>query len=105
MDVNPGQIIPDMLTNANYGCTWDPSWINATHLNWYTIYCYAMGFLFSPVYDSQTQALQNLQDLLDSSNSTCWWSEGALKIMSYVDQAFTGNGYSYNLLAELAAHL
>jgi hypothetical protein len=94
-DVLPGSVIQDMLTNANYGCGWQSGWIDATHMAQYQTYCQAMGIGVSPVYDSQTQAQQNLQDLLDSSNSTCWWSEGVLKIQSYCDQPVSGNGSSY----------
>lgn len=94
-DVNPAAIIPDMLTNVNYGCSWNPSWIDATHLFEYGQYCAVMGFQFSPVYNSQTQAQQNLQDLMDASNSTCWWSDGVLKIYPFADQTVTGNGVTF----------
>lgn len=94
-DVNPAAIIPDFLCDPNHGSGWKTSWIDSAHLAQYSLYCQAIGFLFSPVYDSQTQGQQAIQDLLDSSNSTCWWSEGVLKIYPYADQAVTGNGVTF----------
>lgn len=94
-DVNPADIVQDFLTDPNHGAGWKVSWIDQTHLAQYRSYCLAMGFLFSPVYDSQTQGQQAIQDLFDSSNSTCWWSEGVLKIYPYADQFVSGNGGSF----------
>ncbi|MGB8422173.1 phage head spike fiber domain-containing protein [Paraburkholderia sp.] len=91
--IRPDLIFDDLLTNATYGLSWPSSWL-ANYGGW-AAYCGALGILFSPVFDTQTQVNQSLQDMLDSSNANCFWSEGVLKIQSYGDTPITANGYTF----------
>ncbi|WP_207000754.1 phage tail protein [Trinickia mobilis] len=92
-DVSPEQVLYDYLSNSIYGAGMKTAWFG----DWtqYNNYCFAMGLLFSPVYDSQSQAMQNVKDLLDATNSAIFWSEGLLKIVPYGDQTVTGDGTTF----------
>lgn len=94
-DVSPASVIQDFLTDPNHGVGWNPAWIEAGFLSEYATYCAALGWVCSPVFESQTEAQQAIQDMLDASNATCWWSEGVLKIAPYADQTIVGNGVTY----------
>jgi hypothetical protein len=91
--ISPDVVIADFLTNPYYGCGFKSSWLGS----WtqYANYCGAQGLFICPVVDSQTQAQQLLQDILDSTNANCYWSEGLLKIVSYGDISIVNNGYTY----------
>lgn len=92
-DCEPYLMLTDFLTNAAHGASWKPAWIG----NWtaYQQYCEAANIRFSPVYDSQTQASQLVQDILDSSNSNCFFSEGVLKIVPYADLPVNNGSVSF----------
>lgn len=92
-DVPPWLMLNDFLTNATHGSGWKASWLG----DWtaYSEYCAATGMVISPVYDSQTQASQLVQDILDSSNSNCFFSEGVLKIVPYADLPVSNGSSSY----------
>lgn len=92
-DANPSEIIRDMLTNQNYGCGFPAENLGDTSV--YGVYCRAAGIFLSPVYSEQTEAQQNISELLEQTNSAAVFSQGRLKIVPYGDVKLSGNGVAY----------
>ncbi|HFC8521422.1 TPA: phage tail protein [Neisseria subflava] len=92
-DANPSEIIRDMLTNQNYGCGFPDENLGDTSV--YGVYCRAAGIFLSPVYSEQTEAQQNISELLEQTNSAAVFSQGRLKIVPYGDVKLSGNGAVY----------
>lgn len=92
-DANPSEIIRDMLTNKNYGCGFPAENLGDTSV--YGVYCRAAGIFLSPVYSEQTEAQQNISELLEQTNSAAVFSQGRLKIVPYGDVKLSGNGAAY----------
>ena len=92
-DANPSEIIRDMLTNQNYGCGFPAENLGDTSV--YGVYCRAAGIFLSPVYSEQTEAQQNISELLEQTNSAAVFSQGRLKIVPYGDVKLSGNGAVY----------
>lgn len=92
-DANPSEIIRDMLTNQNYGCGFPAENLGDTGV--YSVYCRAAGIFLSPVYSEQTEAQQNISELLEQTNSAAVFSQGRLKIVPYGDVKLSGNGAVY----------
>ena len=92
-DANPSEIIRDMLTNQNYGCGFPAENLGDTSV--YGVYCRAAGIFLSPVYSEQTEAQQNVSELLEQTNSAAVFSQGRLKIVPYGDVKLSGNGAVY----------
>nr|DAS09004.1 MAG TPA: tail protein [Caudoviricetes sp.] len=92
-DANPSEIIRDMLTNQNYGCGFPTENLGDTSV--YGVYCRAAGIFLSPVYSEQTEAQQNISELLEQTNSAAVFSQGRLKIVPYGDVKLSGNGAAY----------
>lgn len=92
-DANPSEIIRDMLTNQNYGCGLPAENLGDTSV--YGVYCRAAGIFLSPVYSEQTEAQQNISELLEQTNSAAVFSQGRLKIVPYGDVKLSGNGAAY----------
>ena len=92
-DANPSEIIRDMLTNQNYGCGFPAENLGDTSV--YSVYCRAAGIFLSPVYSEQTEAQQNISELLEQTNSAAVFSQGRLKIVPYGDVKLSGNGAAY----------
>ena len=92
-DANPSEIIRDMLTNQNYGCGFPSENLGDTSV--YGVYCRAAGIFLSPVYSEQTEAQQNISELLEQTNSAAVFSQGRLKIVPYGDVKLSGNGAAY----------
>lgn len=92
-DANPSEIIRDMLTNQNYGCGFPDENLGDTSV--YGVYCRAAGIFLSPVYSEQTEAQQNISELLEQTNSAAVFSQGRLKIVPYGDVKLSGNGAAY----------
>lgn len=93
LDANPAAIISDYLTNAQYGANF-PSSLLAS-MTPMTDYCAAAGLFASPVFSSQVPARDQLNELLEISNTAAVWSDGALKFVPYGDTALSGNGHTF----------
>ena len=93
VDADPGQILPQLLTNPSYGAGFPAArlWDTAT----YGAYCRAAGIVLSPVLQEQQEAREHINLLLQQTNSAAVWSGGKLKIIPYGDEALTGGGASY----------
>ena len=92
-DADPAQVIYDFLTNAQYGCGFNPASINSTTLFGsggdasLQSYCKSLGLCFSPVLDSQEAASSILTRWLQLLNCAAVWSGGELKFIPYGDSA------------------
>ncbi|MDO4693661.1 MAG: phage tail protein [Eikenella sp.] len=93
VDANPADILVDLLTNQNYGCGFPAENMGNTEV--YSTYCRAAGIFLSPAYKEQTEAHQNITDLLEQTNSAAVFSQGRLNIVPYGDAQLAGNGAVY----------
>lgn len=91
-DANPKDVLIDLLTN--YVTGWKAGLID--DLTDYGNYCLASNLLVSPVLDQQVQASQFVSDLMETSNSGVFWSEGLIKVRPYGDTSVTGNAVTWN---------
>ena len=86
-------MIYDFLTNAQYGCGFNPASIDSgslfTNADSLQAYCRAMGYAFSPVLVSQEQASSILTRWLQLFNCAAVWSGGLLKFIPYGDTAIS----------------
>lgn len=97
-DVNPADIVNDLLTHTRRGCGWPSSRVDATTITGagatsFRTYCDAAGLRFSMYIDTQRSALSILADILNATNSDAIWSQGALKIVPLGDQSITAPAY------------
>jgi len=93
IDADPALVIQDFLTNAQYGCGFDPASIDAgslfTNPDSFQAYCIAMGYAFSPALVSQEQASSILTRWLQIFSTAAVWSGGLLKFIPYGDTAIS----------------
>jgi hypothetical protein len=101
IDADPAQVVNDFLTNAQYGCGFNPASIDGgslfTNPDSFQAYCAAMGFAFSPCLTSQEQASSILARWLQIFTTAAVWSGGLLKFIPYADTAIAqGDSLSYS---------
>jgi Putative phage tail protein len=95
VDADPALVINDFLTNAQYGCGFDPASIDGMTLFGsggdasVQTYCRAMGYAFSPALTSQEQASSILTRWLQIFSIAAVWSGGLLKFIPYGDTAIS----------------
>ena len=102
-DALPSDIITDFLTNAYYGAGWTTAQLDLAGMTTgsasYATYCKACGFVLSPSFDTQKDAGEHLQDILDATNSEIISHSTAtgmvLQVLPYGDVAITANGATY----------
>jgi hypothetical protein len=94
-DANPGDIVPDFLTNPLYGMGILSGEIDADSLATYKTYCQAQGIFMSPVLTQQEKASQIIDRWAALSNSWIYWSGTSVKFVPLGDQAITANGATY----------
>jgi hypothetical protein len=92
-DVNPADVIQDMLTNVQYGLALPTSSI--ADLTQYKTYCTAQGLFFSPALTQQEQLTMTFQRWAAISNSWIFWSGNQIKIVPLGDSPITNNGVTY----------
>ena len=104
IDADPAMVINDFLTNAQYGCGFNPASIDATTLFGsggdasLQTYCKAMGYAFSPALVSQEQGSSILARWLQIFSCAAVWSGGQLKFVPYGDSAISaGEETSYRI--------
>ena len=92
-DADPALVIQDFLTNAQYGCGFNPASIDSgslfTNPDSFQAYCRAMGYAFSPALTSQEQASSTLTRWLQIFSTAAVWSGGLLKFIPYGDTAIS----------------
>jgi len=84
-DINVGRLLPDLLSNVNYGALYN----HIGALTDMVAYCEAAGFKVSPNYNEQRPASEMVAELCKIANSAPFWSEGVLKASPYADQIVT----------------
>lgn len=94
-DVNPGDVINDLLSNVQYGLGLTSGNVDATSLAFYTTYCRAQGLFFSPVLDGQDKGTSILDRWAELTNSWIFWSGDVIKFAPLGDVAITANGATY----------
>ena len=82
-DVNPADVVADLLPNANYGAGFPSANLDA--LTNFRSYCAASNFLASPAYTTQRTAADIVTEIAQIGNSAPVWSSGSLKIIPYAD--------------------
>ena len=102
IDADPALVINDFLTNAQYGCGFNPASIDGSTLFGsgadasLQTYCKAMGYAFSPALVSQEQASSILTRWLQLFSIAAVWSGGLLKFIPYGDTAISqGSATTY----------
>src|SRR3984885_6092645 len=101
IDADPARVNQDFLTNAQYGCGFNPASIDSgslfTNPNSFQAYCRSMGYAFSPALVSQEQASSTLTRWLQIFSTAAVWSGGLLKFIPYADTAISqGQEQSYS---------
>jgi hypothetical protein len=93
IDADPALVIQDFLTNAQYGCGFNPASIDSgslfTNADSFQAYCRSMGYAFSPALVSQEQASSTLTRWLQIFSTAAVWSGGLLKFIPYADTAIS----------------
>jgi hypothetical protein len=93
VDADPALVIQDFLTNAQYGCGFNPASIDSgslfTNPDSFQAYCRSMGYAFSPALVSQEQASSTLTRWLQIFSTAAVWSGGLLKFIPYADTAIS----------------
>jgi hypothetical protein len=93
-DADPAAVFVDILSNATYGVSgWPADLIG--DMTEFSDSAVANNLLVSPCYDSQRQASDVLQELVQAVNCEMVWSEGLLKVRSYCDEPATANGRTF----------
>ena len=105
VDADPALVIQDFLTNAQYGCGFNPASIDSgslfTNADSFQNYCKAMGYAFSPALTDQEQASSTLTRWLQLFNTAAVWSGGLLKFIPYGDTAIS-QGSSTTIYTQLS---
>lgn len=86
-DASPSVILPDFLSNVDYGLGFPSS--RLADLTVYNAYCVASTLVLSPCLVEQKAASDHLKDWAIATNSEYVWSSGTLKIVPYGDQQIT----------------
>lgn len=96
-DVNPADIVNDLLTHSRRGCEWPSgrvsTTITGTGAGDFRVYCDAFGLRLSLLIDTQKSALAHMADLLTATNSDAVWSQGKLKVVPLGNVASTSPVY------------
>lgn len=93
VDASPADIVPDYLTNEQYGVGFPSAQIG--DLTSFQDYCAAFGLFCSPSFTDQQPARDQLNELLEIANTGAVWSDGVLKFVPYGDLPGTGHGHTY----------
>ncbi len=96
-------IIPDFLTNVQYGMGWTSG--DLGDISQFAAYQRAQGLFFSPDLYSQTKATEIINRWAALSNSWIYWSGTKLQFVPLGDSAITGNGVAYTPQDDVAYNL
>jgi hypothetical protein len=84
-DMNPADIIEDLITNDRYGLG-QPAIIHAAGLAKVRAYCYANDILISIKIDDRKPVIDWIDHILTHCNGYRFWSGGLLKLGVYQDE-------------------
>lgn len=88
-DASSRVVIEDILRDVGYPLA------RVGGLDAYENYCFAYGLFLSPVIDRQSRAADHLDELLEMTCATAFWSEGKIKLVPFGDTVQTANGRTY----------
>lgn len=90
---DPRDIITALLTSVHYGSGFPIGYLGS----WaqYSAWCVASDVFLSPAYETQQEARQAINDLIQLTNAGIFFSEGLLKIVPFSDTAATAHGITY----------
>lgn len=94
VDANPGDIIPDFLTNIYYGSGLPSAAIGTSIAN-YKAYCQVYNLFMSPYLHQQEQALTTIGRWATVTNSFIFWSGAEIKFVPLGTETKTFNGATY----------
>jgi hypothetical protein len=92
-DADPKDVVTDILTNPRYGVGFPSARLGS--LSVFSSYCRATGMVISPLFNSQSDAASQLNQIVQDCNSEFVWSGKSLTIVPYGDQNITANGATY----------
>ena len=95
-DVNMGDVIPDFITNAQYGLDPSASYIDSTSLANYKTYCFCQDILLSPALTTQEQATSIIARWALLTNSWIFWNGTQLVFAPLGDQVLVNSGTTYD---------
>jgi len=95
VDADPAAVIADILTNARYGVGFPSARISYLGFVNFSNWCQANGLVISPVFDTQSDAANQLNTIVQSCNAEFVWTGTGLTIVPYGDEDVSGNGKSY----------
>ena len=93
IDVLLSDVIPDFLTNPQYGMGFSSGDIG--DLTQFAAYQQAQGLFFSPAVDQQDKATSILDRWAELANTWIYWSGTQLQFVPLGDTSITGNGVTY----------
>ena len=100
VDVLMSDVIPDFLTNAQYGAFMASGDLGP--LTQYAAYCRAQGLFVSPLLNSQEKANDILNRWAQITNSWIFWSGVQLEFVPLADAPITGNGVTFTPANDIA---
>lgn len=89
-DALADEVIEDFLERSGFPSAYIGDLTDARN------YWLAMGFFISPALDEQRQAMEWLQEWMDTLNAEFVWSGGELTIVPYADSVVSGNGATFS---------
>ena len=93
VDAEPSAIIADYLTNTFYGAC--PGGFPLGSMMQYMAANVALGLFLSPIFDTQQNASDGVNYILNATMAEATWVDGELQIVPYYDQEITGNGATF----------
>jgi len=90
---DPRDIITALLTSVHYGSGFPLA--NLGSWAQYSAWCVSNDVFLSPAYETQQEARQAINDLIQLTNAGIFFSEGLLKIVPFSDTAATAHGITY----------
>lgn len=95
VDYSLADIIPDLLTNVQYGAGLSSGDIDSASLLLFKKYQFAQGLYFSPLLDSQNKVTDIIDRWAMVSNTWIYWSGSAIMFAPLGDEMITGNGQTF----------
>jgi hypothetical protein len=92
-DVNPKDVITELITNDYWGAAVGADVIY--DLTNYSNYCIANGLFLSVNLEEQKKANEIITDICMMTNSQPFMSQGKIKFVPYGDETVSGNGATY----------
>ena len=94
-DANLGDIIPDMITNSQYGIDPGADYLDVGSIAFFKTYQQAQGIFMSPYLNRQEKGLSILQRWMQLGNSWGFFNGLQFKIVPLGDAPLTANGVTY----------